>query len=373
MIKKIIPLVKKEDFDILQNNVNSNKNIQDYLFGEQVGVNYSLNGTLKRTPSNYTNSDVEVKLIRNSISFDEVGNQVAANVPVYKDVDFLGKKGIAIGFSSTTNLMPENSSIELIGPTSLTLETGQYTISMNKGDGKINITGSHDGTVTTYKNIYINAVAGDNITLTPDGECKLVQIEKLGRQTQWVKGGTSRTDGDSYYIDKNISGEWGVGITFKPLNGTDALSFSEDRMVIFRMYNSQTLAENRISIRTSAYNIAYDSIEPPVYVAITETEGSSVTEFRVKKDEIISVYLHYAPHKGVFLYAYKNGNTLLRELYFADVEDITYNRIAIGSRVRELTQRASHADGVFWDFRIDLENEGNVPDYLKYFKDVGLI
>lgn len=328
---------------------------------EIYGFNFDFNGSLLRSPVmpswKYNENRFEVR--RNSVAYDDNGNEIGPNLPVYRNVDFR-RKGIT-QMEATTNLLTEANSISFSTPETISLNPGTYTLSFNKGNGSISISGYPDVTLNNPLTFTLSETA--NILLTPNGVVEMAQLEMKPYATYWQKGGIPRVNSSTrIFLDEPINTEFGIGVRMQMNQDSTVIpTGSDENWRILHIYKD---ADNFIEVNLRP-RFQYLVFTYRVNGVTTQIINYNVT---YKKDEPFEVYIHVIPNNSMFIYYTKNG-VLHQKFKKADSIAIppNFTQVALAHRLVLPTQDSNINNSIITNFKLERGLNCNPQ---RYFKEV---
>ena len=324
-------------------------------------MDFSFDGTLYSTDGKHSFS-----YTRPSVAYDDEGNQVSANIPVYSSMKYFGQKGISMA-PGTTNFLSSEYSQELSSSVTLSLSAGDYSVSV--GEGEVTITGDVSGKAVPYKYFSFTLDSSGSITITSSGasNAKFVQVEKLPYATPWQIGGTERKIGT--LVMDNVAditfSEFGVGMIFRPINNSDTYQNNEERLVNgYKDDDNLFWVEFIYRSELRKHFQAYFKIGGNVYAV--EAPWNSDKSITFTNQDILGFYMHVIPGRGIYLYAMKNG-IVTPSFEYTNIPALgQILSLAVGQVTINDGGRRS-ADCIISNVRFDIDTK---PDAMAYFKEV---
>ena len=168
---------------------------------------------------------------------------------------------------------------------------------------------------------------------------------------------------NGFYIinDKPFSSDFGIGVTFKPKQSTDTPPPTSDTS--WRIFHVWQDADNYIECYIAS-NSGYLVVN---YVVGGISHQLVKSGIYANKDETISIYVQFSQNNGIFAHWLQNDvSYLFHAIASIPAPPESMRQVAIGHRLRALTQGGSYFTAVFSDVKIDFEN----PDGSKYLEGV---
>lgn len=349
--------------DLNYTKIKKTQKLLDKLYKAEYGETaYSFDGTLYPELLENDPKAVPFTVDRNSVAYEN-GVLVPANTPIYRNVD--GRMGIWCE-DACTNLFSANNSVAFETAETLTLAEGYYIVSIDKGTGKLVLSGDAEGECVAGSiplTFQIGADGGE-VTFTPvDGTPELCQLLKYSNEytykQTWQIGGTPRAKGGIEMDIDPLPAEWGMGFWFKPrwgINSNEDKNLSRNYRIFFTIQPDVTWDSNNHLqiIRWFGQN------RVQLNYLCKGTNYYASNDLRWDAGDIIGVYIHFKAGKGYEYYMSKNGIVKCKNYKNPELPAIPndFTKIRLGS-----SRFNSAANATFFDFRLDREN----PDPNAFF------
>jgi hypothetical protein len=336
-------------------------------YEDQYGRVYSFNESLMRNPimsEEWAYNENKFAFARESVAYDLNHQLVDSGVPIYEPAGILGDKGILMS-GQTTNLFSEAKSVTFDVAEVVALSDTYYTLSVYGGTGKLVMSGAYSGEVAVGDSLTFAVPTAGDVTFTPeDGTPEYCQLGQWAARTPWQLGGVPRERPRCHI---NVAGgfpsEFGIGMRFNLFGLADPDVYPNWFQRLFTgWYNTDN--EFFVAVRNSPPRLQWGYTVNGV--SYLHWESGFTPSLGVP----YGVYFHVVAGEGIYLYSYRDGVITMTPYLDSNLPPLpsVLTQLAVGLRLRAMSQRSNFAEGVLSCLRLDLPPT-HTPNPDKHFEE----